>query len=239
MKECSNTFMRYELKYLVTSEQRQAITDLAENYMRPDEFGKSTICSVYYDTPDMRLIRRSIEKPIYKEKLRMRSYGIPDAGDKVFVELKKKYKEVVYKRRVSMTEEQAEKYLSGKTEVPKHSQITSELDYFLTFYQNIMPSVFISCERSAFFGKDDSNLRITFDSDILWRDYDLSLLSGIYGKPLLGAGQSLMEIKISGAMPLWLSHKLSELGIYKVNFSKYGNAYMAMQKKTEGGCCCA
>jgi len=102
-----------------------------------------------------------------------------------------------------------------------------------------MPSVFISCERSAFFGKDDSNLRITFDSDILWRDYDLSLLSGIYGKPLLGAGQSLMEIKISEAMPLWLSHKLSELGIYKVNFSKYGNAYMAMQKKTEGGCCCA
>ena len=240
MKTNQNTFMRYEIKYLVTAEQRRAIMEAVSQFMEPDEYGRSTICNIYYDTPDMRLVRRSIEKPVYKEKLRVRCYGTASADDKVFVELKKKYDDVVFKRRVSMKEEQAGKYLAGECNSPKQNQIVSEIDYFIAGYSGIAPAAYISYEREAYFANDDPNLRITLDDNILWRDYDLSLSKGAYGNPLLNPGQSLMEIKVSSAMPLWLTHLLSEQKIYKVNFSKYGNAYKAMTGKSrEGGICCA
>lgn len=240
MKTIQNTFMRYEIKYLVTAEQRRELMRLMERYMEPDEFGRSTICNIYYDTPDMRLARRSIGKPVYKEKLRVRCYGTASAEDKVFVELKKKYDEVVFKRRVSMCEEQAEKYLAGNCGCPKENQIVSEIDYFVSEYEGLSPAAYIAYEREAFFSKDDPNLRITFDDNIVWRADELSLTKGIYGSSLLKPGQSLMEIKVSSAMPLWLTHKLSELKVYKTSFSKYGNAYKAMTGiPTEGGICCA
>ncbi len=240
MKTNQDTFMRYEIKYLVNAEQHAAVMEMMDKYMQPDEFGRSTICNIYYDTPDMRLVRRSLEKPFYKEKLRVRCYGTPTANDKVFVELKKKYDDVVFKRRVSMRENEAEKYLAGESDSPKCSQIVSELDYFLSKYSGIAPAAFVSYEREAFFAKDDLNLRITFDENILWRDNDLSLTKGVYGNPLLNSVQSLMEIKVSSAMPLWLTHTLSEQKIYKINFSKYGNAYKTMAgKNLEGGYVCA
>jgi hypothetical protein len=240
MQTIQNTFMRYEIKYQVSSEQRRVLTKAIEQYMNPDEFGKSTICNVYYDTPDMRMVRHSIGQPVYKEKLRMRSYGRTSCDSSVFVEIKKKCQEVVYKRRVSMPQAQAEGYLAGAAKSPKHSQIVSEIDYILSEYKGIAPAVYVAYDRTAYFGKEDSGFRITFDENVLWRDTDLSLSAEVYGKPLLDAGQSLMEIKISSAMPLWLSHTLCELGIYKCSFSKYGNAYKAMLNKTgERGYCCA
>jgi len=240
MKTIQNTFMRYEMKYFVTAEQRRELMRLMERYMEPDEFGRSTICNIYYDTPDMRLARRSIGKPVYKEKLRVRCYGTASAEDKVFVELKKKYDEVVYKRRVSMCEQQAEKYLAGKCGAPKENQIVSEIDYFVSEYEGLAPAAYVAYEREAYFSKDDPNLRITFDDNIVWRADELSLTKGVYGNSLLQPGQSLMELKVSSAMPLWLTHKLSELKIYKTSFSKYGNAYKAMTGiPTEGGICCA
>lgn len=240
MKTIQNTFMRYEMKYLVTAKQREAIMEMVGKYMEPDEYGRSTICNIYYDTPDNRLVRRSIEKPVYKEKLRVRCYGTPSADDKVFVELKKKYDDVVFKRRVSMPELKAEKYLLGECKAPKQNQIVSEIDYFLSKYSGLAPAAYVSYEREAYYGKEDPNLRITLDENILWRNYDLSLTKGIYGSALLAPEQSLIEIKVSSAMPLWLTHLLSEQKIYKVNFSKYGNAYKTMTGKTmEGGICCA
>ncbi|PKM73164.1 MAG: molecular chaperone [Firmicutes bacterium HGW-Firmicutes-16] len=240
MKTVQNTFMRYEMKYLVNSEQRRAITELMEKYMTLDEFGRSTICNVYYDTPDMRLVRRSIEKPIYKEKLRVRCYGALPAGDRVFIELKKKYDDVVFKRRVSMSAEQAEKYIAGKSDAPKQNQIVSEIDYFLAEYKTLIPAAFIGYEREAYFSKDDPNLRITFDDNIVYRDYDICLCKGLCGKALLKPGQSLMEIKVSTALPLWLTNKLSEQKVFKMNFSKYGNAYKAMMgMPREGEIICA
>ncbi len=240
MKTNQDTFMRYEIKYLVSAEQRAAIMEMMNEYMQPDEFGKSTICNIYYDTPDMRLVRRSIEKPVYKEKLRVRCYGTPTANDKVFVELKKKYDDVVFKRRVSMRELDAENYLIGECDSPKQNQIVSEIDYFISKYSGIAPAAYVSYEREAYFAKEDQNLRITLDENILWRDYDLSLTKGVYGNPLLKEGQSLMEIKVSSAMPLWLTHTLCEQKIYKINFSKYGNAYKTMTgKNLEGGYVCA
>lgn len=228
-----NTFKRYELKYLITKEQKEMLQQVFQQYMKADEYGKSTICNIYFDTPDSLLIRRSLEKPVYKEKLRVRSYGTATGDSTVFVELKKKYKSVVYKRRVSVREHEAMDYLCKGKPLPIQNQITEEIDYACEFYKNLEPAVFLSYEREAFYGKYDRELRITFDENILWRDTDISLCAPTYGTPILQPGFSLMEIKIAGAMPLWLAELLSECRIYKTSFSKYGNAYLAMMQRNE------
>lgn len=226
-----NVFARREIKYLISHEQKSHIMAAMEGRMMPDEYGRSTVCSVYYDTPDKLLIRRSIESPIYKEKLRMRSYGTAKAGDKVFVEIKKKYKHVVYKRRVRLELCEAERWLSGtpperKADIKStKAQIMNEIDFFLKRYNNLEPSVFISAEREAFYGTDDRQFRITFDDNILFRDTDLSLDAQIYGQPILAPGTVLMELKSGGALPMWVCRLLSEEGIFKTRFSKYGTAY--------------
>ncbi len=219
-------FKRYELKYLITQKQKSILLNAMAAYMQEDAFGRSTICNVYYDTTDSLLIRRSLEKPVYKEKLRVRSYGTATPEKEVFVELKKKYKGVVYKRRVSVKQSRAEAYLNHHVPLPVQNQITEELDYFLAFYKELKPAVFLSYEREAFYGRDDEDLRITFDENILWQDEDISLCSRPYGTPILDKDMVLMEIKVANAMPLWLSGLLSEEGIYKTSFSKYGQAYL-------------
>lgn len=223
--EYTSTFKRSEIKFMLDRHQAQAVKAAIGPYLESDRFGKTTISNIYFDTPDGTLARRSIEKPIYKEKLRTRSYKTAGAQDIVFVELKKKFKGIVYKRRASMTESQAEEYLAtGKTLL--HGQIISEIDYFMELYPGLAPAMFISYEREAFLGRQDSGLRVTFDSSILYRNSDLSLRSAPYGDSLLGRDQVLMEIKAANAFPLWLSSVLTENHIYKTSFSKYGNAYL-------------
>lgn len=232
-----NTFKRYELKYLLTGRQKEIIQEAMENYMKADDFGRSTICNIYFDTSDFLLIRRSMEKPVYKEKLRLRSYGRAKADGTVFVELKKKYKSVVYKRRVHTTEREAMEYLCKGKSLSERNQITEEIDYAFALYKDLQPAVYLSYEREAFYGKEDRELRITFDEDILWRNENLSLCAEVYGEPILEPGYTLMEVKIAGAMPLWLVKLLSENHIYKTSFSKYGCAYtnMIKNKKCNGG----
>ena len=227
-------FKRYEIKYLITKQQKNIITDFMHEYMRGDEFGKSTLCNVYFDTDDYLLIRRSIEKPIYKEKLRIRSYGLASPESKVFVEMKKKYKSVVYKRRIAMKETEAMNYACKESQPLKNTQIIQEINYFLSLYKGLAPKVFLSYEREAFYEKQDANFRITFDENILWRDYDLSLCSDVYGNPILPDGKVLMEIKTVGAIPLWMTHVLTENKIYKTSFSKYGNAYKQIFSAKKG-----
>ncbi len=218
-------FKRYEIKYLITEEQKHIILAAMEPYMALDEFGRTTIRNIYYDTYSFRLIRDSIEKPVYKEKLRVRSYSTADKDSTVFVELKKKYKSVVYKRRVSMTESEASDWLSGRADPPKHTQITDEVDYFLKFYRELHPAVFLSYEREAFFSKGGDDFRVTFDENILYRRDGLSLTLEPEGTPILEDGYSLMEIKTSGGIPLWMTKVLTDNSIFKTSFSKYGNAY--------------
>ena len=198
-----------------------------------DEYGVTSICSIYFDTPDYRLIRNSLEKPVYKEKLRLRSYGTPAEGDKVFVELKKKYQGIVYKRRERMELSEAEHYLYDYRPAKKKTQITREIDWFLRFYDNLVPSMYVSYSRIAMLGDKCPGLRITFDKNILWRKEELYLECGSFGKPLLEDGQRLMEIKVPEAMPIWLVRHLDELEIYPVSFSKYGNAYLQSQLQKE------
>lgn len=220
-------FKRYEIKYLLSAAQTELVQAAMERHMVPDEHGRSTILSLYFDTPDFLLARRSMEHPLYKEKLRLRSYGIADSDSTVFVELKKKYDSVVYKRRIAVTEDAAERYLLGHIPVAD-TQISREIDYCMSHYPGLAPKVLLSYEREAFYGKNDHGLRVTFDHDILWRDTDVSLKDGVYGAPLLADDEVLMEVKTGGALPLWLAHLLSENEIYHTAFSKYGSAYTAI-----------
>lgn len=227
-------FKRYELKYLIDRSQKEKILQAMEPYMELDRYGRSTIRNVYYDTDNYRLIRKSLEKPVYKEKLRVRSYRQVNSQEEVFVELKKKYKSVVYKRRINLPNMQACAYLDRQIPAPVHSQITEEIDYFLEFYGNLAPKVFLSYEREAYYTREPSEFRVTFDENILWRDTDLSLEKGIYGEAILQPGQTLLEIKTPGNIPLWMVDVLSKEEIRKTSFSKYGNAYQMIRKREKG-----
>jgi len=221
-------FKRYELKYMLTTEQKERVLAAMTPYMKLDKYGRTTIRNLYFDTDTYLLIRRSIEKPPYKEKLRIRSYSKADADSTVFVELKKKYKHVVYKRRISLPEAEAMKWLSGEKRIEKQTQISNEIDYFMEHYGTLHPTVFLSYEREAYYANDGSDFRVTFDDNILCRGEDLSLQSDAYGTPILPEGKVLMEIKCSGGIPLWMTEVLSKERIYKTSFSKYGTVYRTL-----------
>lgn len=218
-------FRRKEQKYLLTPAQKQAFLALMDCRMLPDKYPSSAIRNIYYDTPDYRLIRRSLEKPVYKEKLRLRGYSDPRKGGDVFLEMKKKYKGVVYKRRVAMTAEEASAYMADPDARLDAGQIGREIDYFKTFYASLRPSMYLSYERFSW--RDGSgDLRITMDHNICYRTEDLDLYAPPDGKALLEPGQALLEIKSATAMPLWLVEFLSTQQIRQRSFSKYGRAYM-------------
>jgi len=229
MTSFQDVFKRTEIKYLLTEEQYRALRERLTGIARVDKYGETDILNIYYDTPDYRLIRDSLMKPVYKEKLRLRTYGTPKDGTAVsFIEIKKKYKGIVYKRRIDAPLHAAERYLSGRGELLQRSQIKSEIDSMLAQYPGIRPAMAISYTRIAMAGIEDSELRITFDKNIRWRTDNLNLYAGPKGEDILAPGQYLMEMKIKDAFPLHLSRILSELGIFPISFSKYGRGYEIM-----------
>ena len=230
MNGSQEVFRRIEKKYIVDEPTYEKLIKKLDGHFVKDRYYKSTICNIYYDTPSHQLVRNSIEKPVYKEKLRVRSYGVPNDEDMVFVELKKKYRSVVYKRRIIMPQDKALYCLCNGKELSVNSQIGREIDYFCSYYQNLFPSVFLSYEREAYYALDGSDFRITFDENILSRNTELSFDRGIYGTPLLENKMTLMEVKTSGAIPLWMVHWLSRNKVYSSSFSKYGTAYYRMIK---------
>jgi SPX domain protein involved in polyphosphate accumulation len=226
-------FNRYEKKFIISDDIYQILKPQLEEYMEVDEHSRNgdfyTICNIYYDTADNELIRKSIEKPAYKEKLRLRSYGVVGPKDKVFLEIKKKFNGCVNKRRTKITLEDAYDYLETKVK-PKTSnlmnaQILNEIDYMVQRYPTLQPKLFLSYDRNALFGMEDKDFRITFDTNILTRRYDLGLDVGVYGDLLLPKNQWIMEVKINNAAPLWFAELLSKYKIYPVSFSKYGTEY--------------
>ena len=221
-------FKRYELKYLLTKEQKSRLLEAMAPYMELDGYGRTTIRNIYYDTENYRLVRKSIEAPVYKEKLRVRSYSEAADDSTVFVELKKKFDSVVYKRRLPITEHDAMKWLRRKESCPKDTQISKEIDYFLDYYQTLCPAVFLSYEREAYYTREESDFRVTFDDTILCRQEDISLQAPVWGTPILPDDTVLMEIKCSGGIPLWMVAALSQNGIRKTSFSKYGTAYQSL-----------
>lgn len=229
-------FTRYEMKYLLTLEQKKQILQAMAPYMALDQYGRTTIRNIYFDTDNYRLIRHSIEKPAYKEKLRIRSYNRATPDSTVFVELKRKYESVVCKRRLSLSENEALRWVSGQMHCKEATQISDEIDYFLNYYETLHPVVFLSYEREAYYCRSGGDFRVTFDDHILCRQEDISLESGIWGTPLLEDGKVLMEIKCCGGIPMWMANALSQERIYKTTYSKYGTAYQTVIfPNTKGG----
>ncbi len=235
MKKIETIFERYEIKYKITETEKTQILATLAPYMRLDQYGRTAIRNLYLDTDDFRMIRRSIEKPIYKEKLRLRCYEQVTAERNVFVELKKKYQSVVYKRRLALAEGEIMDALQRGLPLPVRSQIGEEIEYVRQFYGNLKPRVFLSYEREAYYAIDGTDLRITFDDNVLYRRNDLSLTKPPYGTSILEQGYILMEIKTSRAIPLWLTEILTKLKIFKTSFSKYGTAYADMMKQGNKG----
>ena len=243
MATASDTFERKEKKYLITDAQCKALKDELSSRMRLDDYGVTRIDSLYLDTPDRSLICRSLEKPLYKEKIRIRSYDAFSQAQAVFVEIKKKLDGIVYKRRVRMSAEGARAYVAGlpyeqaqerypvegmvDALAPGKVQIAREIDAFMRRYDDLAPSMLISCMREAWcpldIGISDGVDRITFDEDITY--VDLFEDASVQRRRVAGAGLVVMEIKCAGAYPLWLCELLSAHGAYPRSFSKYGNAY--------------
>ena len=245
MATSADTFQRKEKKYLISEQQCNALKEALASRMRLDDYGATRIDSLYFDTRDHSLICRSLEKPLYKEKLRIRSYGAFSEADSVFVEIKKKYKGIVYKRRVRMSKEAYRAYVSGVTYEqaqlsypldPKKPdreisvgkvQIAREIDAFFRRHPGLEPAMLISCMREAWCPIDPADEdcvdRITFDEDISY--IDLMEQSSVQRRRVTAPGQVVMEIKCAGGYPKWLCELLSEYGVYPRSFSKYGNAY--------------
>ncbi len=226
------TFKRYELKYRLNEQQYRAVIDALADKASPDKYcvgGKTYgLYNLYCDTDVFDIARHSVSKPAFKQKLRIRSYiENPADDDTVFVELKKKYDGCVNKRRATMTYAQALSLLS--TGVGNRSgdyisdQVTRELERYIKL-NPVYPRVALSYQREAYFLKEDSKIRITFDTQIK---------AGLVGQEqvlLEPEGIYIMEIKISEKIPLWLVRVLTQNKIYRQGFSKYGtyfNKYIA------------
>lgn len=225
-------FKRHELKYLLSDWQRAMLEQGLQEYMQPDVYGQSTICSLYCDTPDYRLIRESVQKPVYKEKLRLRSYGQTAPEGEVFLELKKKYAGIVYKRRIRLPQPEAMAFLTQGAPLPGDDQISRELTWFRDFYGTLQPAVYLCYDRTAYTGLLDPSLRLTLDRSIRWRTTQLRLDARPGGQALLEPGQNLLEIKTADAMPMWLVHLLNACQLRQCSFSKYGGAYALLLQES-------
>jgi len=239
------SFKRHEKKFLINEVQYAKILPVLGQYMHLDEFCQNgqeySIYNIYYDTDDSSLIRHSLTRPYYKEKLRLRTYCIPGSlNSQVFLELKKKIGGTVNKRRAVLNLGEAYKFLECGIypENPDYMnrQVLSEINFFLKHY-DVKPACYISFKRIALFGQQDNDFRITFDHNIITRREELGLEKGCYGEELLEPGQVLMEVKVSGGFPLWLANYLSENQIYRIKFSKYGQEYTRGLMKRETACC--
>ena len=226
---------RYELKYLLNAKQTDFLRERLKGHMEVDQYGKTSIASLYYDTPTYQLIRTSVEKPEFKEKIRLRSYGIATEESPVYLELKRKAYGVVYKRRIETTIPRVERFFAGKEELCG-GQINREITAFRDRYETLAPSCLILCDRTAYF-EPDGDLRLTIDENPMYRTEDLTLTGSMYGLPLLNKGHTIMEVKVQEAIPLWLAKILSEGGICKTSFSKYGEAYRREALREKSAAC--
>lgn len=215
---------RYELKYLLSGEQTNYLRERLKGHMEIDSYGKTSIASLYYDTPTYQLIRTSVEKPPFKEKIRLRSYGIATEESPVFLELKRKAYGIVYTRRVETTIPQVHKFFSGEGDICAPGQINKEITYFRNYYKTLVPACLIIYDRAAYY-EPDGDLRLTIDENPRYRATDLTLMKSMDGISLLKEGYTILEVKVQEAIPLWLTEILSSGNIKKGSFSKYGEAY--------------
>ncbi len=219
-------FERIEKKFWMTREQFEKLSECLVANMRKNEYGLSEICNIYYDTPDFSLIRNSIERPLFKEKIRLRSYGIPNDDTPVFVEIKKKLNGIGYKRRIKVPYCDALRLMKGNRVFSSQPQIENEILDFINRYHP-EPQVYLTYKRIALSGKEDSDFRVTIDTDLRYKLYDEQTPLSNDGNYIMDdSSMILMEIKSSSAIPEWLLSEMSRLKIYQAPFSKIGTCYL-------------
>ncbi|MCC8192422.1 MAG: polyphosphate polymerase domain-containing protein [Ruminococcus sp.] len=231
----SNTFKRGEKKFLLNPTQYKRVREALAGKMAVDQYGRHTILNVYCDNEYNESVIKSLSKPVYKEKLRLRSYGIPTDDSTVFLEIKKKFKGVVYKRRIEVKYRDAWNYLCYNLPLPDDSQQEKEIDYLKT-RMRLKPYVFVGYNRIAMYGLEDNELRVTFDTNIRYRYDDLDLKQGDSGKIILGDGNYLMEVKCAGSLPIWFADILAGEKIYSTSFSKVGNVFTKTHEGNKNLC---
>lgn len=228
----TQSFRRLETKYLLTEQQTKQFLSAAENLFTKDKFGEYTICNLYLDTDDFYFIEHSLDHPAYKEKLRIRSYGnTSDENSNVFFEIKKKYRGVVYKRRIIVPVNQALDYIFHDIKPPcidgyTANQTFAEIDWLMKKHRPTL-KLYLAYDREAYYMTDNPSLRLTLDKNIRSRWENVTLKTDI-GAELLDVGidnYRLMEIKSGDAIPIELTKILSRLKAYPVSFSKYGRIY--------------
>lgn len=224
-----NTFKRREKKILFDISLTEPLKQRIEEYMNADPYNKDgkpyMICNLYFDNENNDVIRNSVQLPKFKEKLRLRSYGTPNADSKVFLEIKKKLNGIGTKRRAKIKLSEVYDFLEHRN-YPQdtkyiNTQVLKEIDYYLS-HTPVEPVAYVSYMRYAYFGKEDPDFRVTFDFDIISRRHDLSLESGRYGDPLLPPDLALLEVKFAGAVPYWFVQIMNEFGLSFHTFSKIG-----------------
>ena len=240
-------FDRIEKKYLINADQERTILKVVKKQMKRDNYHKSEVFNVYFDTDNFDLIIKSIDNPNFKEKLRARSYG---GYDKVFLEIKTKLKEwekgapknkVGYKRRLLVTRKDYGEFVAGKktmeelaerkVELNTDVQIAREVDYLVKTL-SLKPRILVYYDRESYVG--EGGLRITFDRKLSYRDKDLRFVKKSGDQHFFENPDDLiMEIKAHGVMPLWLVRTLSRERAFPQQFSKIGKIYEVIQKKGE------
>jgi len=224
MENVIAVMQRYEIKYLLNKKQVEFLVEKLRDYMEVDKYGMTSIASLYYDTPNHRLIRESLDGNNFKEKIRLRSYGLNNPGKPVYLELKRKADGIVYKRRVETSVDDVKKFINYENDNLSDGQIAKEIRYFRNYYESLIPSCLIIYDRVAYFQRN-GDLRLTIDFNPRYRLDNLNLSTSMDGIPLLNDGDAILEIKVQESIPLWLTSILDEGRIYKGSFSKYGEAY--------------
>lgn len=220
-----NNFKRYEIKYRMDISQIIEFKKVLDLYMKLDKYKKHTINNLYLDTESNLLIRRSIDKPSYKEKLRIRFYNDLVENTNGFIEIKKKFDKVVYKRRISLNYNDLIKQVSNNR-IDSDEQIAKEINYCLQHY-NLKPKLQLTYKREAYYQKN-SNLRITIDNEIKYKTNDIYNFDnkGLF----LNNEIYLVEVKTDIGLPKWLLDFFSEKNIYKTSFSKYGEIFKLIKE---------
>ncbi len=226
-----NVFRRVEEKYLLTEEQKNRFFAKIKAYIEPDVYYESKILNIYFDNENRDVIVHSMEKPTFKEKIRLRSYGVPTLEDDVFLEIKDKVNNIVGKRRIKIKLKDFYQYYE-KGMMENH-QIMKEIDYYFHFF-HLKPVYFVSYDRLSYRGIENPHLRITIDQNLRSRSHDLRLELGDEGTPYFEEKTYIMEIKVLDAMPLWLTKTLADYQIYPTSFSKVGSIYK--KRKEEEVC---
>ena len=240
VREFETSFKRIETKYIVAAEELSALLADLKEYLAEDDFPRSTITNIYFDNQDFQVIRDSIDRKNGREKVRMRTYvAHPTANSRVFLELKKKDKEGVgHKYRIASDLQSVLQFMENDrttNATVDDKELIDELTSLKKRYTALSPKMYIYYERyslkekHSLEGYPQTKVRVTIDQNLIYRDYDVTMLEDRYGRDLVGEGKVIMEIKAPGEQPVWLQEIIKKYELEPTSFSKYGTAYRKSQ----------